>query len=248
MNDISFCKDGYRQLISSMLSAGYGTHDFKSFLPAKGAMLLRHDIDISLDHAVLQSQINNELGVSATFFFLVTSDQYNLANKAGRATLRHVRNAGQSIGLHFDAALYENAAGSLEEFAEKEVRILEVLSEGPVEAVSFHRPVPSLQGLKGTFASLPHAYEPRFFSEIEYCSDSQGMFRFGLPWERDGFRERAPFQLLTHPIWWMRDVAVLPLDALITFRSDQANLLGQDLALNCAPFREYWEAEIDHAK
>jgi hypothetical protein len=226
-----------------MLLAGYESVGYGGFESRPGALLLRHDIDICLDFAVQQAEVNHSLGVTATFFMLVSCDQYNLASKAGRRALASIRNAGQWIGLHFDAAMFEDSLDPLETHIAEEADILAKLSSGRVEALSFHRPVSALQGLAGKLAGLPHAYEPRFFTDIEYCSDSKGQFQFGLPRERDAFKARAPFQLLTHPIWWMRDNPVPPIEALTAFRAQQAHALGTLLADNSAPFRAHWESE-----
>ena len=57
--------------------------------------------------------------------------------------------------------------------------------------------------------------QPRFFSEMGYCSDSRGLWRYGHPLNHEAVEKRRSLQLLTHPIWWVSD-----------FRSVQEKLLG----------------------
>lgn len=238
MSGYRFDIPGYSAIIRAFLDRGYSSVGYPGFVPEPGQLLLRHDIDISLDHAVRQAEVDAELGVSATYFFLTSAEQYNLCSAAGREALGKVAAHGQRIGLHFDAALYAPDA-DLHAAAREECRILAALSGAPVDSISFHRPVKALQGLAGSFAGLPHAYEPRFFDAIEYCSDSRGGFHHGGPLEREAFQAGAPFQLLTHPIWWMRDAQLPPIDALLDFVAGREPHLRRNLADNCAPFADY---------
>ena len=241
MRDIRFTIEGYGEIIRAFLRQGYTTVGFSEFEPRRGALLLRHDIDVSLLHAAWQAETNAQLGVSATFFFLVSTHQYNLASPTGREVLTRVLRAGQRLGLHFDASLYEDRPGELESCAAAEVSVLETIANSRVEAISFHRPVKSLQGLPNRFASLPHAYEPRFFSEIEYCSDSRGQFHHGAPWERAAFLNTDPYQFLTHPMWWMREKEMNGVGALLEFSDQREKALRSDLADNCQPLADYYQ-------
>jgi hypothetical protein len=229
---------GYSAIIGAFLERGYTPIGYRDDAPEGKPLLLRHDIDISLDHAVRQAEVNASLGVFATFFFLISAEQYNLVSAPGRAALAAVRSHGQRIGLHFDAALYPEG-DDLQARAKEECEILATLAGADLEAVSFHRPVKALQGLEGSFAGYPHAYEPRFFSGMEYCSDSRGRFHHGGPFEREAFRNGAPFHLLTHPIWWMRDAELSPIDALLNFVAGREPHLRQNLSDNCSPFADY---------
>ena len=68
------------------------------------------------------------------------------------------------------------------------------------QVISFHRPSDVVLGKK--FQHVINAYEPAFFREIKYLSDSKGTWREGCicQWLQDS--SLAHFQVLTHPIWW----------------------------------------------
>lgn len=242
MSGYAFTIAGYQAIVRAFLDRGYQPVGFRDFTPGEGRLILRHDIDISLDHAVRQAEVNAGLGVSATFFFLTSAEQYNLSSAPGRRALAAIAANGQRIGLHFDAALYE-PGDDLQARAREECDLLATLAGTDLEAVSFHRPVKALQGLAGSFAGFPHAYEPRFFDAIEYCSDSRGRFHHGGPFERDAFASAAPFQFLTHPIWWMRDTELTPIAALLDFVAAREPHLQRNLADNCAPFADHLAAK-----
>jgi hypothetical protein len=238
MSGYTFNVEGYSTLVRAFIEAGYQPVGYRDFTPGPKRLVLRHDIDISIEHAVRQATVNASLGVSATFFFLITAEQYNLFSALGRSALKAILGDGQRIGLHFDASAYP-ADADIQACAGAECVALASLCETQLEAVSFHRPVKALQGLTGDFAGYPHAYEPRFFEAIEYCSDSRGRFHHGGPLERESFAAGASFQLLTHPIWWMRDEELSPIDALLNFLARREPQLRQNLADNCSPFADY---------
>ena len=67
----------YKKLIIYLLNAGLKptTNWFKK--SNQNTLLLRHDIDFSIDYAYQLAQAEIELKVNSTFFFLLTSNMYN---------------------------------------------------------------------------------------------------------------------------------------------------------------------------
>lgn len=238
MTEHSFSEGGYRTLIRRFQDAGYAFSRFAGFEPEGARVLLRHDIDFSMELARRQAEVNADLGVFATFFFLLTSEHYNLASADGKAALKAIVACGQPIGIHFDIAAYPEAV-NLEEAALKECELLADLAEAELDAISFHRPVERLLAGDDELAGLPQAYGRTFFSQIDYCSDSQGQFRYGSPFDREAFHERRPMQLLLHPIWWMRDAEIEPVDALLEVEAERRAALRASLGANSKPFAAY---------
>ena len=234
----AFNEAGYRDLIGHFRAAGYSFAGFGDFEPEGPRLLLRHDIDFSMSLARRQAEVNAELGAPATFFFLTTSEHYNLASADGRAALRAVVAAGQPIGVHLDIAAYPDDV-DLDAAARRECEVLADLGGAEVAAISFHRPIQRLLNQPGGLAGLPHAYAPKFFSEIDYCSDSQGGFHHGSPLDREAFAQRRPMQLLLHPIWWMREQAIPPVKALLEIEDERRRNLRASLGANSKPFAAY---------
>ena len=70
-----------------------------------------------------------------------------------------------------------------------QMRILGSLPIWPVTMVSFHRPAPELLGHAAPLGGRAHAYQPRFFSDMGYCSDSRGRWGHGHPLEHPAVAE-----------------------------------------------------------
>ena len=98
--------------------------------------------------------------------------------------------------------------------------------------ISFHRPAKSLLGRTEPLADRPHTYQPKFFSEMAYCSDSRGEWGHGHPFDLDAVTEGRALQLLTHPVWWTNNT--LAAESLDTLLISRVKILDQYLATNCA--------------
>ena len=196
----------YESLLKSFLQAGYRSTLFSETFGPQGHLFLRHDIDLCLDRAREMASCETALGVRATYFILLDTEFYNVFNKRGRAVLRDLQNLGHEVGLHFDFASVETIE---EMFARvtQECRILEDLVGTPIRAVAPHRPVPSLLDNSEDICGRVHPYQPRFFSDIHYASDSLGGWTRDHPTDCAAFRSKGSMQLLTHPYIWTTPTA-----------------------------------------
>ena len=152
-----------------------------------------------------------------------------------RKSLTRVREHGHEIGLHLDASIYDNDSASLQEAANWECRALEDATGSAVRFISFHRPAEALLGFKGKLAGRSHAYEPRFFNSIGYCSDSRGDWHHGHPLEHPSVEAGQAIQLLTHPIWWPPSATLIQQN-LDEFLAARYLLLRRELGRNCQSF------------
>ena len=64
-------------------------------------VILRHDIDYSLDKAVALAELERELGVSSTYFVLLTSEFYNLLSKDNLSKISKIGTIRISIRTAF---------------------------------------------------------------------------------------------------------------------------------------------------
>ena len=199
-----FSPVAYRSLLAALLDRGYDVRGYADAVPDQRHLILRHDIDLSLDAALPIAEIERALGLKAHYFVLVRTELYNLFSAAGRDALRRLTALGHDIGLHLDASLYENATAMLGKAAEEECAVLAAATGAPVTVISFHRPAQALLGYPDTLAGRVHAYQPRFFTQMGYCSDSRGAWHYGHPLDHAAVREGRALQLLTHPVWWIR--------------------------------------------
>ena len=238
MTEQVFTLDGYRTLVHALQERGYQVVRFEEARADHKHLVLRHDVDMCLERAVKLAEVEAELGVKSVYYALVRTEMYAVSSHRSRAHLTRLLALGREVGLHFDAAGQPDVPESLDAAAAKDCALLEAVVSEPVRSVSFHRPTPSLQGWPRPIAGRMHAYEPRFFKHMGYCSDSQGQFRFGHPLDHDALKQGRALQLVTHPIWWVAQAQETVLDKLERFRKERDQVLGEELAANCKPYRE----------
>lgn len=227
----------YKILLNSFLKQGFHFKKFEDFnVDEKCQVILRHDIDFSIDMAVKMATLENELGVFSTFYFLIASDSYNLLSKKNFDLVKSIADMGHSIGLHFDPTIYDN-----EEIGfSTELELFERYF-GKTFSMSFHRPSPLvLQGVNWLPERILGAYQDKFFKEIAYVSDSQGAFRFGHPLQHDAFKLCDNMQLLIHPIWWItgQQQTIKKIQEFLTLNTE---MISQHIARNCIPWKNYNE-------
>ncbi len=220
-----FTLAGYAALVKALLARGYEVRGFADAEPAARHLILRHDIDVDLAPALAMAETEAEMGVAATYFVMLRNPLYNPF--AERERLVRLRALGHEVGLHFDAALYDDLAAA----AARECRMLEDILDAPVEIISFHRPAAALQGEPGGLAGRRHTYQPRLFRDMGYCSDSRGAWHHGHPLEHEAVAAGRALQLLTHPVWWAAagtDVTTR-IDSIINARAEafRGHLEGQ---------------------
>ncbi len=228
-----FTLDAYRRLLEAMRGRGYAARGFADAEPGKRHMILRHDLDMSIEAAVPIAETEQELGVGATYFVLVRAEMYNPFSRRAQALLDEIAGLGHEIGLHLDASLYADDLAALDEAAAVECRVLEAITGKPVAVISFHCPAEALLGLESDLAGRMHAYQPRFFHEMGYCTDSRGAWHRGHPLDHPAVAEGRAIQLLTHPIWWA-GAAGAPEQRLTRFLEDRFRFLDHELAAQCA--------------
>lgn len=217
VTEFAFTMDQYATLLSTLSAEEY---DFVGYdEPGDGEVILRHDVDISPQRALSMARVESELGVSSTYFFLVTSPAYNLLRPRNLYAMRRIESLGHDIGLHFDVHHAWEGRPDPESLVGRvttEMRILGRLTDGSVDAVSFH--VPPEWVLDVSFEEFTNAYAPRYFTDIEYVSDSNQKWRDEHP-----FAAGIPdtMQILVHPgLWYRHDRS---LDEILDALSDSAH-------------------------
>lgn len=196
---VSFTFDWYTSLLEYFVDHGYSTVSFEDPV-SDGTILLRHDVDLSPRKAVVMARIEAELGLSSSYFFLVTSPLYNVLDGPNRQVIQRIVDLGHRVGLHFNSHQYwrsEPKMTALHERIEENRAALTIPAPETTRAVSFH--CPPDWALDRDLPGITSTYAPRVFSEITYAADS------GQRWRDQGiFDEPLPvrIQLLTHPGLW----------------------------------------------
>ena len=164
-------------------------------------MLLRHDVDISLELALELAELEHLNGFRATYFVLLDTEFYNALSSGNRQRIIDIHRMGHEVGLHFDASKFTEQA-ALETRVGEECGILEDIVGSPITIVAPHRPTPEFLGRSGRICGRIHPYSPKFFTDIQYVSDSLGGWTRDHPIENEAFAIGANLQILTHPYIW----------------------------------------------
>ena len=170
----------YRELLEAARAGGYGFAFFEGE-PREGDVLLRHDVDLSLDAALRLAELEADAGARATYFLMTGSVFYNLASHEGEHALARLRELGHRVGLH---AVYPHAR----------------LDDRFEPVVAWHNPDPDYMSAP-VEGALNVMSEP-WFAPATYRSDSNQHWRSGCP---HGELRSGAFpwlQLLTHPEIW----------------------------------------------
>jgi len=176
----AFDLEHYRELLDAAVAGGY-RFAFFDRATEPGTILLRHDVDLSLDAALRMAELEAEAGAPATYFLITRSEFYNLDAPSGAAAIGRLRELGHRVGLH---AVWPHVDRDDERF-------------DPV--LAWHNPDPEY--MRTPVEGLVNVMEPPW-ADV-YRSDSNQHWRQGCPHEelRAGAFERL--QLLTHPEIWV---------------------------------------------
>jgi hypothetical protein len=103
-NPAPFSYAYYRHMLDQCRKAGFTVTSFERFNERiTRTIILRHDVDYTLDGLLEFAEIEADLGCSATYLFRVHADEYNLYSPVSVATIRALEDMGHEIGLHFEA-------------------------------------------------------------------------------------------------------------------------------------------------
>ncbi len=215
----------YKTLIADIAAEGYEFPKFLDFDTSKKHVLLRHDVDISIDCAHQLALVEHEIGVKSAYFVLLRSNFYNPFSGENTEKLREIIALGHDIGLHIDLSIYNCRPDEIHGHVVNEARMLSELVEVPIYLVSFHRPSTLLRNVAYEHIKLPgfvNLYEPSLFRDIGFVSDSRGGWYHGHPLELDAVKQGRSFQLLTHPIWWVNIEGETAVDLLNNFAASRS--------------------------
>jgi hypothetical protein len=185
----------YRELLDAATTGGYRWAFFDT-PPEAGTILLRHDVDLSLDAALRMGELEAEAGAGATYFLMTRSEFYNLDSESGRAAIARLRELGHRVGLH---AVWPDI--------DHDDRFDPVLA--------WHNPDPEY--MRDPVDGLVNVMESPW-ADV-YRSDSNQHWRQGCPHEELAAGSFERLQLLTHPEIWaypgatMRETMLAMLDA-----------------------------------
>ncbi len=150
------------------------------------------------------AEMESGLGVRATYFVALHL-HYNPHTPLHARALRRMAALGHEIGLHYDGAVYDDAASQREKLARlrQHVAVLEDICQSEVHSIARHNPsVATGEDPFAAGAPYINAYDPELLRDTVYLSDSCRAWRdggLGACWS-DPTPRRV--YLLIHPEVW----------------------------------------------
>jgi hypothetical protein len=193
----NFSLDHYRGLLRAAKAGGYHWSGFDR-PPEAGDLILRHDVDLSLDGALAVAEVETEEEAWSTWFLMTRSVFYNLSSKEGVAAIERLRTLGHRVAHH---AVWPDVD----------------LDERFDPVVAWHNPDPEY--MQADIPGAVNVMQTPFFDPAHYRSDSNQHWRHGCPHDELEAGTFEWLQLLTHPEIWafpgatMRETMESMLDA-----------------------------------
>lgn len=211
-NPYDYSLGSYAQTLDAYREAGYTVSSFERFLQgaAPKHLILRHDIDNSIEAATRVAHIDADRGCTSTFFLRVHAHGYNPLCLDSLRFMQEIESLGHEVQLHLEGGMHTWLGGDELGWAERQRTVFEAAVGRPIRGFSVHEPA-RMGGLG--FANMLlerwgldyHSYEDRFmYPQMKYLSDSSGRWReghFGL------WVDKEPLlHVLTHPFWWFERI------------------------------------------
>ena len=163
-------------------------------------ILLRHDIDYSIEKAFEMAKLESDLEIKSTYFVLLHGLFYNPYSSTNTIHLKKIIELGHEIGLHYDSTELSKEKFPYKKLKE-EIKQLEQIIDNKVLVVAQHNPTvsPKLRKISKEFLD---ARESKIFQTVPYISDSVKNWRSGCMCNHIG--KQKTLQILVHPIWWTK--------------------------------------------
>lgn len=204
----------------------------------RNILILRHDVDQSLEQSVKIAKVESKYYISSTFFIWLRSPFYNVFEKKYSDIIYEIINLGHQIGLHFDESAYkiENEI-DLNSYIEKEIDILKSFFKMNIHAVSMHRPSKWILDNDIQLKKYINVYNKRYFKEFKYFSDSRRQWKEGCICKKINTNKYNKLHILIHPFWWVdKDTGFN--ERMSDFIRGKVNKLETDLENNISVYKK----------
>lgn len=207
-----FSFDDYREILRIIQSTGLQA-GYKEALKRDKFIIMRHDVEYSVERAYDLSKVEDSVDFTSTYFFQWTNNSYNILSRKNMDLVKDMRERGHVIGLHY--AL--NGMTDMQLVRKQIVKEMNILSEMfgfEVDIFSVHRPSKDILRENIKLPGILNAYQDDFFTfaenvteetpvAVKYISDANHIWRYGYPDEKN-ILSHDKVQILTHPFAWTK--------------------------------------------
>ena len=202
----TFSMEHYGQMLDFAVESEYQIgplHKYEELSAAKKSILLRHDVDVSLELAYEMALFENERGVESTFFIRLHSKYYDPAQPNSKTLIKDIANIAE-VGLHYEVGYYHQNGGDITNLIKKDMEQFVSITglENFGGAAHMTSRVGGLTEDELLSSGLAYeAYASAISERYKYISDSASRWREGCLCNWLGDIEKL--HVLIHPVWWL---------------------------------------------
>ena len=208
-----FSYDDYKEIIRIIKSTGRYT-DYKHAIDRDKFVIMRHDVEYSVERAYDLAKVEESMDFTSTFFFQWTNNSYNLLSRRNMDMIRDMHERGQTIGLHYALNGLTDMAQARKQIV-KEMDMLSEMCGFKIDTFSVHRPSKDILKENIKLPGILNAYQDEFFTfaeevnentpvAVKYLSDANHIWRYGYPDEAN-ITGHDKVQILVHPFAWHKN-------------------------------------------
>jgi len=176
--------------------------DYEELKKFRKFLILRHDVDFSLEYALKLAKKEKQWGIKSTYFILIHGEYYNPFDKKNTKIIRQISNLGHEIGLHYDTSFFPKSSKKEIELIINEIKMLETITDTKITSVSQHIPSETREIFVNLRENgLMDSGDFEITEQVKYISDSGHYWREGCMCKH--VKKFDKLQILTHPIWWV---------------------------------------------
>ncbi|MDR0910079.1 MAG: hypothetical protein LBM77_09980 [Spirochaetaceae bacterium] len=213
----SFCYAEYVKILNSIKNSGKA-YSFAqlSNKPKEKFVIVRHDVEFSVERAYKMALVEHEHDFHSTYFFQLTNNAYNVLSEKNLRLINAIRNmAGNTgwheVGLHFHLHGLEDIE-LIKKRIKMEIDTMSAMMGFQITSFSIHRPPKEILRSNIALPGIINAYDKSFFEftddvdkyppKIKYMTDSRHHWNYNLYPDEDTIMKYDKVQILIHPYSW----------------------------------------------
>lgn len=179
--ECGFSMAHYGYILDRALELGYGIFPMSAAIRQSPAtlgprsILLRHDVDVSLELAVQMAKFESERRIRATYFVRLHAHYYDMEDSRNKAAIARLRQVAE-VGLHYEPGYYKTVGGDRLTLLNQDRARMAALLDTPCFGGAGHMPamVGHLSEDEAKAAGLAYeAYVPLFTQGHKYLYSGQ---------------------------------------------------------------------------
>ena len=202
--ECNFTMDHYEYICSLISNSLYRNICFdENYCKDEKVIIIRHDVDQSLETSLKMAEIENRYGIKSTYFIWLTSPFYNIFEKSYSKIIYKIIGLGHKIGLHFDESSYDiKKVRDLNNYINLESTIIENYFNIKLSVVSMHKPSKWILENDLELNYYINTYSKEYIDEFKYISDSRMEWREECICNTIQNNKYDKIHLLIHPFSW----------------------------------------------